>query len=451
MSTRALAVRALAVISVTAALTLAPSAAFAACDPSTSGDDTINCDGANDNVTGDGLVLGSGGDDTIDGGAGNDDLVGDGIVIGAGGDDTIDGGDGDDEIVGDGLVLGVGGDDTLNGGAGEDTIIGDGAGAGAGGDDTIDGGDGDDFLVGDGAGIGVGGDDTITGGAGNDTILGDVIIGIGDGGDDTLSGGDGDDDIFGGAGNDVLCGEEGADTLEGEGGIDLACAVDDEVTIDSGVESLYDVALNDEVLDDEGDGSDGLLDESESPLLYRIVGGSLDAVIDAVTGIVTLTATESGTVDYEVYRLLEDGLSEIVSAATLFVTVTPPPPVVEPEEPTEEAAPAETAVLPNTGAGDTRTQGAIAAVLILGGIALLFGGRRKPRDRQPLAEGPEAVTASASKSVLEESADQVRVMTAHHVAIVRDSARRGVRVIAPVATDRHASHEHHHRREALLV
>ena len=104
-------------------------------------------------------------------------------------------------------------------------------------------------------------------------------------------------------------------------------------------------------------GPDGLLIESDSPLLYRIVGGSIAAAIDAL-GNVTFTATESGTIIYEVYRLLEGGLEEIVSAATLFVTVPPPadPPVDEGGEAAEddEVAPAETALLPDTGAGDTR-------------------------------------------------------------------------------------------------
>lgn len=450
MKLRTYPVRICAVLAVTAALTLAPSTANAACPATTAGNDNTNCTSADDsvdgqdgddNINGDGGGIGftfSGGDDQIQGGGGEDQIQGDATTTVVGGDDQINGGDDDDEILGDGSTTGSGGDDTIEGGDGSDTISGDGVLTGAGGDDFIDGGEGDDELIGDGAFVGFGGDDTIFGGAGSDEIYGDATVAELVGGDDVLNGGDGDDDIFGGGGNDLLCGEDGANELYGEDGIDLACAVDDEVTVESGVESLYNLALNDEVLDDEGTGSEGILDEASSPLLYRIIGGSLESVIDAFnvnTGEVTFTATESGTIIYEVYRLLEDGIEEIVSAATLFVTVTPPPPVDEPEVDAEEAdAPEETALLPNTGAGDTRTQGAIAAVLILGGIGLLFGSRRKPREDEAVAAAPEALTPSAAKSVLEVSADEVRIMTAHHVAIARQSARQGVRDIAPVAS-----------------
>ena len=455
MKLRSIPVRVGAVLAVTAALTLAPSAAFA--DnfegdggdnniTGTSGDDTIAGNEGDDDVNGDPGFTFVGGDDQISGGSGEDQIQGDGTTTIVGGDDRIDGGEDDDEILGDGFTTGVGGDDAIEGGDGDDVISGDGTLTGVGGDDTINGGGGNDFIAGDGAIIGLGGNDFINGGEGNDTIYGDGILDalIG-GGDDELYGDDGADDLFGGGGNDLLCGGAGDDLLLGQDGIDLGCAVDDETTVASGDESEFNVSLNDDQLDDEGTGSDAFLDESATPLLYRIVGGSIDAIIDAVTGIVTFTAMESGTIDYEVYREFM-GNDIIVSLATLFVTVTPPPAADDPDEPSD-VAPAETALLPDTGAGDTRTQGGIAVALILGGVGLLFGSRRKPQDRQPVADGPEALTPCAAKSVLEVSADQVSVMTAHHVAVVRESGRRGGRVIAPVATSR-ASHR---AREVQLV
>ncbi len=342
---RSLPARLLAVVAMAAALTLAPNAAFADNFPGTNGDDNITGTPGDDSISGDpGPVTIVGGDDTINGGGGDDEISGDGYATLVGGDDTINGGDGDDEITGDGVLTGVGGDDTINGGDGDDLIAGDGSIVGVGGDDTINGGDGDDEIYGDG-------------------YLFELI-----GGDDVIHGGAGNDLIYGGRGDDLLCGDAGFDVLYGEEGVDLACAVDDHITVGAGLPGMLDLAANDDQLDDEGY-------QDLAPLRYRIVGHSasiIDPILDAITGILTFTATSSGTVDYEVYRTL-DGRDLIASLATVFINV----PEDEPKK-DSDAAPAETALLPDTGASDTRVLGPLALASILGGIALLLIGRRRP-------------------------------------------------------------------------
>jgi hemolysin type calcium-binding protein len=103
----------------------------------TSGNDTIDCGGANPAKT-------------INGGAGNDTLTGTAFV------DMING-----ETGGDTLTGGVG-NDTLNGGDGDDTLT------GSAGDDALNGDVGNDTLNG-----GVG-NDALNGGAGTDILRGDA-------------------------------------------------------------------------------------------------------------------------------------------------------------------------------------------------------------------------------------------------------------------------------------
>ncbi len=422
MKIRSYPVRIFAVVAVTAALTLAPSTAFADNFPGTNGDDTITGTDGDDTISGEpGPVTIVGGDDEINGGGGNDDITGDGNVVVVGGDDYIDGGDGDDEISGDALITGVGGDDEIYGGAGNDTIAGDGGIVGIGGDDFIDGGDGDDEIYGDGYTF-------------------ELV-----GGDDTLYGGAGDDKIYGGGGDDFLCGGDGVDQLYGEEGIDIACAVDDEITVNAGVPGMLDLTLNDDMLDDEGIGSANGVNEADAPLRYRLVGNSpgiVGAAIDAITGILTFTANASGTVDYEVYRetLVNGVLTDIIaSMATVFITVAPedPDPVTPDDDEPSAAAPDDTAVLPNTGAGDTLMQGGAALALILGGIGLLMAGRRKSGDREPVSDGPALLGAEVDDGALVDSADHVVVMTTRHVAAVLAFELGAVRVAAGVGASTH--------------
>ena len=223
----------------------------------------------------------------------------------------------------------------------------------------------------------VGGDDYVDGGDGNDVILGDSG-GFGDlqGGDDVLYGGAGDDLILGQDGNDFLCGEDGDDLLIGGSGVDLACAVDDEDTAVEGVETTFDAAANDEFLDDE--------DEEDGPLVYVLVGttgGIVGALVDELTGEITYTATEDGSITYEVRRYISE-VEFLSSFATLDVTVLP---IVEPEDPDESDDPEVeasavtpgAAVLPDTG----MSSGALGALLgamvsLLAGGALVARGRR---------------------------------------------------------------------------
>ena len=171
--------------------------------------------------------------------------------------DEIDGGDGDDRISGDGGLTLVGGDDNIDGGDGDDLIVGDGAFTIVGGDDTIDGGDGDDEIYGDG-------------------YFGDLV-----GGDDVLYGGRRRRRALRRRRqrSAVRRGRRRRPRRARTESTSRAPSTT-QTTVDEGVQSTFDLALNDEQLDDEGTGSDGLLDEASSPLLYRIIGGTLESIID---------------------------------------------------------------------------------------------------------------------------------------------------------------------------
>jgi Ca2+-binding RTX toxin-like protein len=145
-----------------------------------SGNDTIDCGGAEPGKT----INGLGGDDTV---------TGTKFV------DTINGGDGNDTLtgaIGDDLITGGLGNDTATGSAGNDTLY------GGAGNDTLTGSEGNDTLNGEAN------DDTLTGGVGNDTINGGIGLDIlkGGAGNDNLTGPplDGSsDDLNGGADADV--------------------------------------------------------------------------------------------------------------------------------------------------------------------------------------------------------------------------------------------------------
>lgn len=337
--------RAAAVLVATAALTVAPTSAFGANINGGSGDDVLNGTPSADTITGDPVLTGVGGNDTINGGGGNDVISGDGVLVGIGGDDVIDGGDGDDVISGDGLLVGVGGNDTIYGGGGNDTIYGDGIGVGIGGDDTIYGGDGDDVIYGDGPG---------------------VLIG----GDDILYGGEGDDTLYGQGGNDILCGGPGTNILIGGEGIDLACAVDDLIDVLAGAETVFGLAANDEVLDDDP--------AEDGPLRYFLlsVPAGMVALLDELTGVLTFTANASGTIVYEVRRWI-DGVNFLGSQADVIITVTQLPQVdPDPTEPTTATPAIHRAVLPDTGL-DADLLGFLVAGLmfLVAGAGVLVRGR----------------------------------------------------------------------------
>lgn len=331
-------------------LTFAPSAAYADVYngddtdntyTGTSGDDAIDGGGGND------LLNGAGGDDVISGGEGNDELNG------GPGDDTLDGGNGHDTLTGGR------GDDTLTGGDGEDVMF------GGPGDDTLNGGNDSDVL------FGGRGDDTLNGGNGDDVLFGGR-------GADILNGGNGNDVLYGEGGDDILCGQAGDDLLIGGNGTDLACAVADRIGTVRGVTGTRNLATNDERLDDEA--------AETSPLQYALVGSlpaGIFATLDANTGVLTYTATRSGTLTYRVFRTLDNLLDTIESLATITITVAPvvdpKPASIEPAKPV--AAATVVGVLPNTGASsDPR-------VLVTGGIAaliagtILIGAGTRPRER----------------------------------------------------------------------
>ena len=366
----------------------------------TPGDDTIDAKGGDDSVFGDSLDdSSSGGDDVIEGGSGDDLLVGDANrTASGGGDDDISGGEGDDLLAGDGYTSATGGDDVLDGGPGDDLILGDGRISYEGGNDTLIGGDGDDELHGDAdASSQDGGDDRLFGGAGNDTLYGDTGgVDVG-GGEDVLFGGAGDDTLYGNSGNDLLCGEDGhspvnpADYLEGGLGTDIACAIDDRVTVDAGKKSTFNLAANDDSLDDE--------DSETQPLRYGLVKVPkfISAMLDALTGVLTVSASQSGTIRYEVCRSIvadvppdrveaavadasADAIDEICSGANVYVTVNAiekaaATPTVSSQTVTATAV---NGVLPNTGAsGDPRIAIPAGLALMLLGALLLLVQRRQ--------------------------------------------------------------------------
>ena len=320
-----------------------------------------------------------------------------------------------------------GGNDTIRGGNGNDEIRGDGdAGRGGafsepgrvdGGNDTIYGGAGDDVILGDGDAEGdifgsqgavIGGNDTIYGGAGNDTIHGDGRSlrdgdsdddsGIVIGGNDVIFGGSGNDTLYGDGGHDILCGEDGhapvnpLDTLYGGVGTDIACAIDDKIMVVTGVKSTLDLAANDDALDDESD--------EAQPLTYQIV--SVDEYItihlfDELTGLLTFSATRSGTIQYAVCRdivseppaLLElpaeapiepTEAEQLCSFATAYVTVNPIEKTAADVEDTEvdDVEVVSGQILPNTGASsDPRVLVPAGLALIVAGALMLGAGRRR--------------------------------------------------------------------------
>jgi hemolysin type calcium-binding protein len=101
----------------------------------TGGDDTIDCTGASQGKTINGLdgndtITGTAFNDTINGGNGNDSITG------GAGNDTINGGNGND------TVTGGAGNDRIEGGNGNDTLTGS-----AGNDTVTDTGDGEDTIT----------------------------------------------------------------------------------------------------------------------------------------------------------------------------------------------------------------------------------------------------------------------------------------------------------------
>ncbi len=147
----------------------------------TSGNDTIDCGGANPGK----IVYGNGGNDTITGSVFVDK------IYGQDGNDTMTGGIGND------VLVGGNGHDTLTGSAGNDSL------AGGSGNDTVTGSEGDDSIHGDGD------NDTLSGGVGNDYLRGGLGTDIinGDAGNDYLSGPplDGSIDNLNGAANTDVC------------------------------------------------------------------------------------------------------------------------------------------------------------------------------------------------------------------------------------------------------
>jgi len=367
--------RAAGVTAASIVLILAPTAAFADDVTGGPGDDIVSGDPSSNGLGNGGTVTGD--NDTVSGGGGDDLVSGDGDANGGLGGGTVNGGD-----------------DTVNGDDGNDLILGDGTadsgftgGTVNGGNDTISGGDGDDIILGDGTANGGftggtvnGGDDIIYGDDGDDLILGDglaegfFVPGIVNGGNDQLFGGAGDDVLLGQSGNDLLCGGDGDDVLFGGDGVDLACAVDDAVVVAAGVLTLVDVVANDEQLDDDdAQGEDG-------PLLYAIqsMTSGIQAVIDQLTGQVSLTADCDGSFVYSVNR---DG-NPFTTSANVAVTAGGACPTSTPDDDDDPAiVPASYAVdvevLPDTGAGDHMNAiGLLGLLLTMGGVAVVAAERR---------------------------------------------------------------------------
>ena len=398
--------RLVAVSAVAAVLAMSPSAVFADDVSGGPGNDVVSGDTDESAPSGGGVVVGD--SDTVSGGGGEDFVQGDGGAnatfgdggIVTGGDDVVNGDDGDDLVLGDGSAssvvgdagLVVGGDDVVNGGDGDDFLMGDGdassvlgnAGLLVGGDDVLNGDAGNDIIFGDGnasslfgnPGLVVGGDDQLFGGDGDDELFGDGFalyiggLGLVVGGDDQLFGGNGDDVLDGMSGNDLLCGEDGDDVLIGGDGVDLACAVDDVVNVVANTLTVIDVVSNDEQLDDDDPVEDG-------SLLYAIESMSkgIQALIDELTGEVTLTAACDGTFQYSVTR---DGNPFItygdvtVTAGGACPTKGDDDDVIKPVAYVSNGP-----VLPDTGAGDNlNAMGALGLVLTVAGFALVGAGRR---------------------------------------------------------------------------
>ena len=233
---------------------------------------------------------------------------------------TLTGSDGADDVIEVqseiGFVLeGASGADTLIGGGGDDTLI------GGGGEDVVDGGLGDDVLELDGS-VGVtaeggGGTDTVQlVGETNDASLSGVETVFGSAGDDdltintsdieTVSGGEGFDavtltDADGNTveldGVEVITGSEGADTL--------AVTDDTSATLGGGLgdDTLLGGSGDDTFIG--GDGSDVLVGGPDDGLpgsdadvaVFEGSKGSYEFGVDAVSGSLTVTSKDTGSVD----------------------------------------------------------------------------------------------------------------------------------------------------------
>ena len=246
------------------------------------------------------------------------------VINGTDGNDTINGEGGNDSLRGDQIATPDAGNDTINGGDGNDVIRGDHSSKPYGGDDIIDGGADDDVIYGDGNGTPVGGNDTIHGGTGNDAIWGDgdfedELI-FADGGDDIIFGDAGNDLLFGNSGNDILCGGEGDDTLTGGDGVDLACAVNDNITVTDGEYVMFDLAANDELLNDEN------LETTPLEYGYATVPFfpfNVAIFSDGRLELILAPGTPAGeySFDYYVRRATDDLGGFIESIATVLTTV----------------------------------------------------------------------------------------------------------------------------------
>lgn len=337
--------------------------------PTSAGADDFNGTAGPDTITG------TPDDDTINGGGGGDHLNG------ADGSDTVNGGDGSDVLnggTGDDRVEGGSGDDNVEGDAGDDLLKGDDGGdliIGGSGADTLEGGADDDSLHGGSD------DDTLLGGSGDDYVFGDDGGDSldGDAGNDQLYGGAGDDGLHGDDGDDILCGGPGDDVLFGAAGDDLACAVDDVAVVASGEEVQLDLAANDDSLLDEAD--------EEFPLVYalEIVPPGVEATIDPVTGVLTFTATQPGTIYYSVSRDNGDDTKPTWWAEVVISILANPPEdrPSEGESPESEEAVAVShtissggAYLPEVGAPDNLlVLAALGGVLTLTGVTLVRVGK----------------------------------------------------------------------------
>jgi Ca2+-binding RTX toxin-like protein len=359
-----------------AALALTPVAALQA----TAVADEIDCSAAPNPPT----CVGTDGSDTITGTDEHDEIYSnnenceetgcDDTVHAGDGTDLVYGGDGNDEIHGDdgddqyqpsanpsatpdtpGGLYGGWGDDEVHGGNGDDHI------EGGVGSDELDGGEGNDVIYGDEnecylcAVLSVSidqiysielpyepmtFDDLLLGGGGDDSLFGEI-------GNDVLYGGAGEDVVDGGSGDDLLCGESEsgarneADELYGGEGFDIACIHDAYRTTATGEVRVADLA--DKLIYFEGDEDDQSLELAET--IYELVegGASPGIVATLIDGVLTYTATQSGTVQYRVIRrpmftaagFTTDGLESLAAVnplggflATLFITL--PPPVIDP-------------------------------------------------------------------------------------------------------------------------
>ena len=233
---------------------------------------------------------------------------------------TLTGADGADDVIevqsSAGFVLeGGSGADTLIGGGGADTLI------GGGGKDVVDGGLGDDVLELDGS-VGVtaeggGGTDTVQlVGETNDASLSGIETVFGSAGDDDLtittndiqsvSGGEGFDAVTltDADGNTVEL--DGVEVITGSEGVDtLAVADDTSATLGGGLgdDTLLGGSGDDTLIG--GDGSDVLVGGPDDGLpgtdadvaVFEGSKGSYEFGVDAVSGSLTVTSKDTGSVD----------------------------------------------------------------------------------------------------------------------------------------------------------